>query len=135
MKRFNLFILIALVALVALAATAFAAGNLPWTKNKTLLQNLTGIAPVKGQSGCTTKAITKGTFGSYTTVTGFTGYEGEVVTATGAAEPVKWELDGTQVATGSSFKFTNSGGSTYARAVQRVYSAPSRTLTGCVRRQ
>ena len=134
MKRFNLLVLLMMVTIIALAAIAFA-GGMPGTKRGDIIQNLTGIAPTKGASGCVTQSITKGTFGTYTTMTGYTGYEAEVVTAAGAAEPVKWELDGTQVAAGSSFKFTNSGTNTYARAVQRVYSAVSRSLTSCTRRQ
>jgi len=135
MNRFNFSTLILITASVAAMGVAAMAGGLPHTPGNTIIQNLNGIAPTKGNSGCVTFTGTKGTFGSYTSVKGFTGYEAEVVTAAGAAEPVQWELDGTQVAVGSSFKFTNNEGNTYSRAVQRVYSAPSRTLKSCTRRQ
>lgn len=133
--RFKLILLLVAVMVLAIISMALAAGNFPWTKNKQLAPNVTAIAPEKGQSGCVTQAITKGTFGTYTSMEGYLSYDAEVTTAAGAAEPVKWELDGTHLASGPSFKFTNTGASTYKRAVQRVYSAASRSLSSCVRRQ
>lgn len=133
-RRFNLIALLILAAIFAIGAIALA-GGMPGTKRGDMIQNLKGIAPTKGKSGCVTQTITKGTFGTYTSVDGYQAYSAEVVTAAGVAEPMKWELDGTQVATGSSFEFTNDAGSTYKRAVQRPYSAAGRALTLCVRRQ
>lgn len=138
MKKLTCFI--AMVILIALGATAFAAGRFPWTAGSATvakeITNLTALAPEKGQSGCNTQTITKGLIqGKYSSVGGYTGYSAEVVTAAGAAEPVKWELDGVQMATGNKFEFTNNRGTTYSRAVQRVYSAVGRALTSCTRRQ
>lgn len=133
--RLKIALLMTVMMILAIATAAFAAGNFPWTKNKQLAPNVTAIAPEKGQSGCVTQAITKGPFGTYTSVDGYLSYEAEVTTAAGAAEPVKWKLDGTRVASGPSFKFTNTGASTYKRAVAETYSAASRNLTKCVRRQ
>lgn len=126
-----------LILLCSMAIAAIAATKVPYDSSSphVPLQNGTGMAPTKGASGCTTKAMTKGIFGSNTTLTGYMHYEGEVVTAAGAAEPVKWKLDGTQVAVGSTFKMTNENGSTYSRGVQEVYSGASRTLTNCGRRR
>lgn len=123
--------------LIAMAAIAIAAPKLTYDGSRppVPIQNVTGMAPAKGKSGCVTQAITKGTFGTYTSMSGYLQYEGEVVTAAGAAEPVKWKLDGTQVSAGPSFKMTNEGASTYSRAVQEVYSGASRSLTSCVRRR
>lgn len=135
MKRLSL---ATLTLICLMAVTAFAAGRLPYTAGSSAvalpIQNLTGSAPDKAASGCTTKDITKGTFGTYTTA-GFVAFEGEVVTAAGAAEPVKWKLDGTQVAVGSSFKMINHRGTTYTTAAMDVYSSTSRSLTGCRRKQ
>lgn len=130
-------IVLTLVSLVAMAAAAFAASKLAYDNSHPAvpIQNVTGMAPTKGASGCVTQAMTKGPFGNNTTMSGYMQYEGEVVTAAGAAEPVKWKLDGTQVSVGPSFKMTNPGGTTYSRATQEVYSAASRTLTNCGRRR
>lgn len=123
---------------LAMTVTALAAGKLPYTAGSsavaTQIQNLTGSAPEKTASGCTTRTMTKGTFGTYTTI-GYVHFEGEVVTAAGAAEPGKWKLDGTQVAVGPTFQFTNNRGTTYTTAAMDVYSAASRSLTSCRRRQ
>lgn len=133
---FNLWMLLTVGLLLCGFAALALAGGMPGTKRGDMIQNLTGIAPTKGQSGCVTQAITKGLIqGRYSSMSGYQAYEGEVVTAAGAAEPVKWEIDGTQVATGPNFKFTNNAGTAYSRAVQRVYSASSRSLTSCTRRQ
>lgn len=140
-QGFGLIAIAVLAATIGIAGGAFAAGNFPWTKNKALIDNLNGIAPAKDdagvmQSGCNTQTVTKGAIqGKYSSVEGYTGYSAEVVDSAGAAVSVKWELDGTQVKTGSSFEFINSGSNTYKRAVQRVYSAPARALTSCTRRQ
>ncbi len=139
MKRF--YIITAAIAMAApLGSMAFASGRFPWTTGApTVAKEVTSkppVAPEKGQSGCNTQTITKGAIqGKYSSVSGYGFYSGEVVTATGAAEPVKWELDGTQVATGPAFEFVNSRGAEYSRAVQRVYSAASRSLTSCTRRR
>lgn len=137
MLKNRLIAMIILIAfcIMAMFTAAMAAGNYPWTKNKTLVPNVTGSSPVAGQSGCTTLAITKGAIqGRYSSMDGYVAYEGEVVTAAGAAEPVTWELDGTPVKVGPTAGFTNSGSNTYKRAVARVYSTASRTLKSCVRR-
>ena len=130
-------ILLSAMLICSMALAAFAGTKIPYDSSKPAvpIQNMTGMAPTKASSGCVTKAMTKGTFGNNTTLTGYIQYEGEVVTATGAAEPVKWELDGKQIAVGSSYKLTNEGGAAYSRGVQRVYSAASRTLTNCGRRR
>jgi hypothetical protein len=131
-------ICLSLLTLITLVGIACAADKMLYdnkSKPAVPIQNLKALAPVKGKSGCVTQTLTKGTFGTYTSVAGYVGYSAEVVTAAGAAEPVKWELDGAQVATGPSFDFTNSQGSAFSRAVQRVYSASSRSLTSCTRRQ
>lgn len=125
-------LLICSIAIAAMAATKAVYDS---SSPHVPIQNVTGMAPTKGVSGCTTKAMTKGTFGNNTTLTGYMQYEGEVVTAAGAAEPVKWKLDDTQVAVGSTFKMTNENGSTYSRVTQEVYSGASRTLTNCGRRR
>jgi hypothetical protein len=116
---------------------AFAASKLPYDSSRppVAIQNATGMAPTAAASGCVTQTLTKGTFGTYTGLSGYMQYEAEVVTAAGVAEPVKWQLDGTQVATGSSFKMVNPSGTAYSRAVQQPYSAVGRALTLCVRRR
>ena len=121
----------------SMAFAAMAATKLPYDSSKPAvpIQNVTGMAPAKGKSGCVTGTFTKQPFGTYTSLSGYMQYEAEVVTAAGAAEPVTWELDGTPVAVGSSFKMTNEGGAAYSRAVQRPYSAAGRTLKSCVRRR
>ncbi len=137
MKKSTCLILVILsITLVGLAGAADKILYDNKSKPAVPIQNLKALAPAKGKSGCVTQAITKGTIqGQYSSVSGYLGYSGEVVTSAGAAEPVKWELDGTQVATGAAFEFTNPQGNTYSRAVQRVYSASSRSLTSCTRRQ
>ena len=123
--------------LCSMAIFAFAGTKLPYDSSKPAvpIQNATGMAPLKSASGCITQTLTKGAFGTYTGLSGYMQYEAEVVTAAGAAEPVKWKLDGTQVATGSSFKMVNPSGTAYSRAVQQPYSAVGRALTICVRRR
>jgi len=121
----------------SMALSAFAGTKIPYDSSRPAvpIQNVTGMAPTKAASGCVSQAITKGTFGNNTTLSGYFQYEGEVVTAAGAAEPVKWKLDGKQGAVGSSYKMVNENGSAYSRGVQEVYSAASRTLTNCGRRR
>lgn len=130
-------IVLTLGILVVMAAVALAGTKLGYDSSRPAvpIQNVTGMAPAKGKSGCVTGTFTKQPFGTYTSLTGYMQYEGEVVTAAGAAEPVTWELDGTPVAVGSNFKMTNDGGAAYSRAVQRPYSAAGRTLKSCVRRR
>jgi hypothetical protein len=132
-------ICLTLIATLVLSGVVYAERKILYdntSKPAVPIQNLKALAPTKGKSGCVTKTMTKGTFDTYTSVDGYLGYSAEVVTAAGAAEPVKWELDGTQVATGASFEFTNPQGNTFKRAVQRVYSAQTaRALTSCTRRQ
>lgn len=139
-KRLSICVGLCGILILTLTVGAMASGRYPWTGGSLTvakeIPNLTALAPEKGKSGCVTMTATKGTFGVYTSVSGYVGYKAEVVTAAGVAEPVKWELDGTQVATGPSFEFTNSRGNTYSRAVQRIYSAQTaRALTSCTRRQ
>jgi hypothetical protein len=139
-KSFEIGLIIAGCLILATAAMALAAGRYPWTAGAlTVAKEVTSkppVAPEKGQSGCNTQTITKGAIqGKYSSVAGYVSYSADVVTAAGAAEPVKWELDGTQVATGPGFEFVNSRGTEYSRAVQRVYSAVARSLTSCTRRR
>jgi len=138
-KRLNMILLMVAILILAAVSIVFASGRFPWTSGSSTvakeINNLNGIAPEKGKSGCVNLTATKGTFGTYTSVAGYTGYEANVVTAAGAAEPVIWELDGVPVKAGPEFAFTNSRGTAYSRAVQRIYSAASRTLKSCVRRQ
>jgi hypothetical protein len=136
MKHRTIFLSILLIASIAVAA--MAGTKIPYdstSRPAVPIQNVTSMAPTKGASGCVTKAMTKGSFGNTTTMTGYMQYEAEVVTAAGAAEPVKWKLDGTQVAVGPNFKMTNEGGAAYSRAALDVYSAASRNLTHCGRRR
>lgn len=135
MKRRIVFLSILAICSMAFAAMAATKVVYDASSPHVAIQNATGMAPTKGKSGCVSQAITKGTFGNNTTLTGYMQYEGEVVTAAGAAEPVKWKLDGTQVAVGPSFKMVNENGSAYSRATQEVYSGASRTLTNCGRRR
>lgn len=137
MKKSTCAILIALsIAVVGIAGAADKVLYDNKSKPAVPIQNLKALAPAKGKSGCVTMTMTKGVFGTYTSVDGYLGYSAEVVTAAGVAEPVKWELDGAQVASGASFEFTNPQGNTFKRAVQRVYSAATaRALTSCTRRQ
>ncbi|MBT0666337.1 hypothetical protein KI809_18675 [Geobacter pelophilus] len=128
-----------LLFLVVTSVSAFATQKILYdnqSKPAVPIQNLKALAPAKAASGCNTQAITKGYIqGQHSSVNGYLGYSAEVVTAAGVAEPVKWELDGTQVASGPDFEFTNPQGSTYGKAKQKVYSAASRSLTSCTRRQ
>src|SRR6185369_9178264 len=110
------------------------------------IQNVTAIAPAKLKSGCVTTAATKGAIqGQYSSIDGYHAYETDVFTiyssaATQLANPrdamVMYEVDGVMMAIAHTFRMTNSGGSTYKRAVQKVYSSPKkRTFSTCIRRQ
>lgn len=148
--------LIAMIVLIvfiilALFSVAMASGNFPWTKNKQLAPNVTGIAPAKSdsgaiQSGCVTTATTKGAIqGKYSSLDGYVRYDAEAFTiyssaATQPANPkpamVMWEVDGVMMAIGHTVSLTNSGSNTYKRAVQRTYSGAKKpTYVSCTRRQ
>lgn len=127
-------IALSLALVLACAGVVFAGGGLPWTRSKTLIQNMNGQAPELAKSGCVTTMVTKGTIqGQYSTLTGSVDYEAEVVDSAGAAVPVKWEVDGKQIAYRSSLRLTNSGADTYSKAIQRAPSSASRSLTSCTR--
>ena len=126
--------------IMAMIGSALAAGNLPWTKNRQLVPNITSIAPATDDTTGATKARcdtvtgTKEVFKSYTTA-GYVRNDFEVVDAAGTPVPVKWLLDGTQVAIGSTFSFANPGGGIYQNVSFKPYSAVPRALTSCRRPQ
>lgn len=139
-KSYCLFIALTCQVLAAMFTQAFAAGNLPWTKNRQLVPNITSISPAtddttgvtKGR--CDTVTGTKEIFKTYTTA-GYVRNDFEVVDASGSPVAVKWLLDGTQVAIGSTFSFANPGGAAYQNAAYKPYSTVSRALTSCRRPQ
>ncbi len=134
MKKFSSIIGILLVAM--LAVSAFASGNLPWNTGKPAVQvqNLKAIAPTAGKSRCDTVTGTKAIQRSYSSA-GYLGVEASVVDSVGSPVSVKWEEDGKQVWTGSTFSSTNSQGKTFSTVTYKAYSGASRTLGSCVRRQ
>jgi len=130
-------ICLTVMLLCSMGVYAIAGTKIPYDSSRPAvpIQNVTGMAPLKAKSGCITQATTKTPFGTYTSLSDYMQYEAEVVDSAGAAVSVKWKLDGTQVATGSSFKMVNERGNTYSRAVAQPYSTASRSLTLCGRRR
>lgn len=134
MKKFSFIIGILLVAMLAISA--FAAGNLPWNTGKPAVQvqNIKAIAPTAGKSRCDTATGTKAIQKSYSS-SGYLTLEAQAVDSSGSPVVVKWEEDGKQVWTGSTFASTNSQGNTFSTVTYKAYSGASRTLGSCVRRQ
>jgi len=134
---------IKIIACTALLVSIFGAG-LAAAGDKVLydskskpnvpIQNLNALAPTKAKLRCDTTALTKAPFKGYSTQ-GHLGNEAQVVDATGAAVRVKWYLDGVLAWIDSVFSFTNPAGTAYTNLSFAPYSAASRNLTSCVKRQ
>lgn len=126
-----------LLVVFALAATAFAGDKMLYdnkSKPAVAIQNLNALSPVKSKLRCDTAAYTKAAFNGYT-ATSYLGNEAQVVDSTGAAVRVKWFLDGVLAWIDSTFSFTNHGGTSYSKVHFQPYSATSRSLTSCIKRQ
>jgi len=134
MKRYKFTIFFAFILTIAIATIVIAAGRQAYDRSRAPLQNLNSIAPSTGSNRCDTTTKTKGTFKTYT-ATGYIGIEAEVVDSAGAPVNVKWRLDGVQVGVGSKLAITNNGGNTFTNASYDGYSAASRSLNSCIRRQ
>ncbi len=134
MRKYSLIIGIVIMAMSAVCA--MAAGNLPWNTGKPAVQvqNLKGIAPAAGKSRCDTDTGTKAIQRSYSSA-GYLGIEAAVVDSAGSPVAVKWEENGKQVWIGSTYSATNSQGNSFSTVTYKGYSAASRTLGSCVRRQ
>ena len=132
MKRL---ILLTLSITLALAAVALAAGKIPYDRARTPMPNLKSIAPEVAKSRCDTVTVTKGIFKTYSTA-GYIGIVVDAVDSTGAPVNGKWFLDGRQVGVGAApFEATNASGSAFSSVRFDGYSAASRSLDFCIRRQ
>lgn len=128
-------VMLAILATLALAGLAAASGKIPYDRVRTPVQNLKTIAVEVAKSRCDSVTKTKGTFRSYSTA-GYIGIEIDAVDSTGTPVKGRWYLDGRQVGVGSSpFAVTNASGSAFSTARFDGYSAPSRTVEFCIRRQ
>lgn len=131
---------IALAALLISAAVTFAAGTLPWSGGQSgaQVQNLKAIAPTAGKSRCDTSASsTKGVYKNYS-VSGYLGATATVTDSAGAAVPVVWKENDTEVWVGSTYDVVNNQNGTQPVTTLRfdqLSSATKRTLKSCVRRQ
>lgn len=148
-KRLNIILLMSGIMILVLVSIVLAAGRYPWTAGAPTvakeIPNVTRISPVKGQSGCVTTQITKGAVqGQYSSMDGYLSHEAEVYTiysSMATQRPrltpavVDWKLDGTPVAVGPTFGFTNSRTNSFKRATQEIYSGVKRTIRSCTRRQ
>lgn len=134
MKKIFGFMLLALVCLAELAVARDKVLYDEKSSPKVPIQNLHSLAPAKGGQRSNTSAFTKNSFKGYST-TGNLGNEVEVVDSAGAGVSVKWFLDGVLTWIGSTFSFTNPGGSTYAKVSFQPYSTTPRNLTSVYKGQ
>jgi hypothetical protein len=134
MKKLICLTLLTLITFVGIVCAADKMLYDSKSKPAVAIQNLGALAPVKEKLRCDTTAMTKSPFKGYTTA-GFLGHELQVVDAAGAPVNVKWTLDGVLAWIGSTFSFTNPAGTTYSKAAFQPYSATSRSLTSCTKRQ
>jgi len=135
-NRFTtLTMLAALAILICFGSIVFASGKVPYDRSRVAMPNLKSIAPEVAKSRCDSVTVTKGTFKSYTTA-GYIGIEVDAADSTGAPVKGKWYLDGRQVGVGAApFAAVNGSGTSFSTVRFDGYSAASRTLDFCIRRQ
>ena len=134
MKRFSVIFGVLLV-LAVISTSALAAGTYWGTKQGTVIQNIKEQSPDVAKSRCDSVTATKGIFKTYTTA-GWYSIEADAVDNAGTAVKTKWYLNGKQVGVGTGpFKIGNKNGTDHSSLGFGGYSAASRTLDFCIRRQ
>ncbi len=135
-NRFTILIMLAALAiLICFGSIVFASGKIPYDRSRNPMPNLKSIAPEVAKSRCDSVTVTKGTFKSYTTA-GYVGIAVDAADSTGAPVKGKWFLDGRQVGVGAGpFEVTNASGSAFSTFRFDGYSAASRAVDFCIRRQ